>query len=761
MAVRSVPLWPVLTSYPARWMILSCVMLGWWVAVGFLLGIHVLRESTPRCSSMLHLLRSGRYGLGPKPGTLSLYNRFRWFCFVVRIMRPDVRQCLVWSVEVIGLLFYVCFWYGANALDILHDPPLSYAPDKSEWSTPTSLTRTIDLPCATICNLLSLTSERVVGSAMNAHRTLNTFDPEFVLRLFSVVTDREDVFEIILDTGCTFAISPHREDFVDYVEGGLGSVNTVGGTTQVVGYGVVNWQIISESGEETVIRVPCHHVPASKVRLLSPQDYCAFHGFDRSRDHFGGNSSYFWLHLSHSKTRFQCPIDSRSNLPVALGRRPPPNDSASSPPGQCNCHSCNSLGFTVADETNQNLTPAQKELLSWHWKLGHLGFDHLQRLMRAPSDESLACIPTRFPTTSTCTPPKCTACEYAKAKRRHIDVSSSTTPRTNIVRKELLPGERVSIDQYESSARGRLSTSRGKTSFGQKLSGGTIYCDHASRYIECHHQVSLRALDTIRGKRLFERNARSCGVSISSYRGDNGIFSSKEFRDELLSLDQSITFSGVGAHHQNGVAERTIRLVVERARAMMQHAHLHWPAEFQLDLWPFAMHYACWLHNNIPDRDSGLSPIEIFCGTKKSCSELRRAHTFMCPSFILHPKLQDGRKIPKWERRSRAAQFLGFLPEHSSLIGVFRNLSTEAVSPQFHVVYDDLFSTVPSHISDDDEAMWVELFTSERDYYGHDTGEDNDDPILLLLTLLGFQPATIRLPRSRFQWKVSCLHLSK
>jgi hypothetical protein len=30
--------------------------------------------------------------------------------------------------------------------------------------------------------------------------------------------------------------------------------------------------------------------------------------------------------------------------------------------------------ITVADETNQNLTAAQKELLLWHWRLGHIHF---------------------------------------------------------------------------------------------------------------------------------------------------------------------------------------------------------------------------------------------------------------------------------------------------------------------------------------------------------------------------------------------------
>jgi hypothetical protein len=42
-------------------------------------------------------------------------------------------------------------------------------------------------------------------------------------------------------------------------------------------------------------------------------------------------------------------------------------------------------------------------------------------------------------------------------------------------------------------------------------------------------------------------------------------------------MDQTIDFCGVGAHHQNGVAERDIFTVTEMARAMLLHAVLHWP----------------------------------------------------------------------------------------------------------------------------------------------------------------------------------------
>ena len=58
---------------------------------------------------------------------------------------------------------------------------------------------------------------------MNACLNQNDFDPDFVAHLFSAVHD-SDIFEVILDTGCTYAITPFRSDFTSYNSGDFGSV---------------------------------------------------------------------------------------------------------------------------------------------------------------------------------------------------------------------------------------------------------------------------------------------------------------------------------------------------------------------------------------------------------------------------------------------------------------------------------------------------------------------------------------------------------
>jgi hypothetical protein len=62
--------------------------------------------------------------------------------------------------------------------------------------------------------------------------------------------------------------------------------------------------------------------------------------------------------------------------------------------------------------------------------------------------------------------------------------------------------------------------------------------------------------------------------------------------------------------------------------------------------------------------------------------------------FILEAKLQNDQKHPKWNGRAQMGQFVGFSDKHSSLVANVRHLSTNFISPQFHVVFDDLFNTV-------------------------------------------------------------------
>ena len=49
-------------------------------------------------------------------------------------------------------------------------------------------------------------------------------------------------------------------------------------------------------------------------------------------------------------------------------------------------------------------------------------------------------------------------------------------------------------------------------------------------------------------------------IESNRYYSDNGIFSEQLFRSEIEYFNQTITFCGVGSHHQNAIVERRYKL---------------------------------------------------------------------------------------------------------------------------------------------------------------------------------------------------------
>jgi hypothetical protein len=124
------------------------------------------------------------------------------------------------------------------------------------------------------------------------------------------------------------------------------------------------------------------------------------------------------------------------------------------------------------------------------------------------------------------------------------------------------------------------------------------------------------------------------GISIKEYHTNNGVHASKQLRSSCEASNQSLSFSGKGAKHQNGIMDRMIGTLTHHAQTMLLHATHLWPDIITEDLWPFALKLAVDLHNVTPIISS-LSPDEIFSGTKCTRNQLLDFHPFGCPSFVL------------------------------------------------------------------------------------------------------------------------------
>ena len=503
-------------------------------------------------------------------------------------------------------------------------------------------------------------------------------------------------YPIVLDTGASSSLTPILNDFIGPLKTAtITEINGIGSTTRIVGVGTVEWHVRDYWNIVRVIHTTAYYAPDIQIRLFSPQVYF------QENDDKGKciiRSKLVTLDLPDG-TRMEFPVNRSNNLPFMLLDTPNLVGVHRKDAQVLADSSSFSSLMSVSAQTNQNITPAQKELLLWHHRLGHAGFQWCQTLLQTPRDVTKQqIIQPNHSMSSTCNPPMCAACQLAKQNRRTPSHPSSTLPEQMILREgNVMPGDCVSIDQYISALPGRLPHTKGKESQTERFNGGTIFVDHATTLMYLRHQVALTAGETLRSKLEFEQFAETFGVKIKHYRADNVPFGSHAFQQNISDNQQTMDFSGTGAHHQNGVAERAIQTVTRWARAMLLHAVIMWPDQADLTLWPFAMEHAIYLWNNMPKKDHRTAPLELFSSNKlSSYDQLRRLHVWGCPVYVLDPKLQDGKKIPKWNPRSRRGQYLGVSMQHSSTIGRILNLTTGFVSPQYHVVYDDLFSTVPN-----------------------------------------------------------------
>lgn len=514
-----------------------------------------------------------------------------------------------------------------------------------------------------------------------------------------------DSFSLIFDTGCTKTGTGYIEDFIpdtlkDFKE--PIRMDGIAGGLMIKQEGRVRYEVVDDSGGVQVIETTAYYIPELRCRLFSPQAYFAqLHeeGLDHSEmaqmSVKRTKSIITWPHGAQMTIQY----DRNTHLPQVRAYKAAVHTAAAL-----------ALKGNVDDETNQNLTSAQKTLLRWHFRLGHVGFSAVRWLGRqgflGVNGEKMAAANLEAP--------KCAACQFGKQGRTSTPTKHSNHDTTGSLSKEKLePGQLVFMDQYESRQPGRAFTSMGLVSSSLQYGGGTLFYDAASAYIYCSHQVGHTVAETIESKMKFERESLSSGVTVQAYHTDNGVFTSKEFMRELGEKGQGMKLSGVSAQFQNGAAENGIKIVVRNARTMMLHAALRWPGYAERDLWPMALSHAVYLYNHTPKQDSGVAPIEVFTRTKSMYGALQSAHPWGCPVYVLTPKLRDGQKIPKWEPRSRRGQYVGASPMHASTVGLVRNLQTGSITPQFHMVYDDFFETVHSD-EDQEPKEWLELVTLNR-----------------------------------------------
>jgi len=335
----------------------------------------------------------------------------------------------------------------------------------------------------------------------------------------------------------------------------------------------------------------------------------------------------------------------------------------------------------IPDEEERQTDTATAEMLQMHYDLGHVSFEKIRRASKR------GVLPSKF---LRCPIPTCSACEYARASKRAWRGKKS---KSKVKEPPTRPGQVVGVDQLVSPVPGLVGQMTGFIT-KQRYRYATVFVDHYSGLGYVYLQKKASVEETLKAKQAFERYALQRGVRIEHYHADNGVFKAKGWVDAVERQGQGLTFAAVGAHHQNGKAERRIRELQETARAMLLHSHRRWPKGITANLWPYALQAANDSYNSMPSLsdNEARSPNQLF---SKTDTEINPKHhkPFGSPIFVLDPKLQSGLPFHKWSKRARVGIYLGHSPVHARNVALVLDRDTGYVSPQFHVRFDKNFHT--------------------------------------------------------------------
>ncbi len=272
----------------------------------------------------------------------------------------------------------------------------------------------------------------------------------------------------------------------------------------------------------------------------------------------------------------------------------------------------------------------------WHRRMGHLGYSSLAKLpgmstgVEVDAEECkrlLSC--------------KCDVCELAKFTRK------PRPSRTSAWATE--PGERLHTDTvgpFEVQSRS-----------GERYMQLTT--DEASTFSVVQLMPSKAESVDAMEKTLNHLERRS-GKKTKSLRSDRGT--------EFVNADMAALFSSRNIEHEevpvyspesNGLAERSNRTVLDKARCLLQDSGL--PNMF----WGEAVRHAVMLKNISPMSRSDKTPWELFTGEKPDLSKLS---VFGSLAYVFVPK----EKRQKLDPRAERAVYLGYDPP-SGLHWVYLN----------------------------------------------------------------------------------------
>ena len=260
---------------------------------------------------------------------------------------------------------------------------------------------------------------------------------------FRETMGKSDMFPIIWDSGASVCVTFDENDFLSLDKSRTHKpMKSISGMHAVTGEGYVLWSIPDTTGVLRHFKLKALWVPESQVRLLSTETLLQQYKGENIQLR-SGELTLSGIKSDKSKNPVSVRVHSHTNLPTSVAYRYNGCEAAAS--------ALNNV-ISVVSNDNINLTDAEKELLRWHQRLGHISFKRVQSLFRSGVLSHTEA--TRRLHTAACkiqNPPKCAACQFGKQSCRPAKGNKSVAirDRSGVLRQDnLLPGQCISVDHF-------------------------------------------------------------------------------------------------------------------------------------------------------------------------------------------------------------------------------------------------------------------------------------------------------------------------
>ena len=312
-------------------------------------------------------------------------------------------------------------------------------------------------------NMASLTTAEALHAILQAPTKLHDMMP------------KDGSFPIIWDSGASILVTNDKADFLTFTKVSP-CHNNVMGVAQGLkfsGFGEVLWSFFDENGTLRSFKLPALYIPSATTHLLSTMSLLQSYSGELIQQ--TGHGMRLSGTSDGQRSAVEATINPNNNLPTSTGYSYGKVMVAANT-------LINTMSTTAA--TNTSLGPAEKELLCWHNRLGHIGMRKVQFLMRTgvlATSEATRRLHTAASELTNL--PLCSACQFGKQRRRPEPGKTTTVVREHdgaLKDRCLLPGQTVSVDHFVCSTKGRLFTSRGRSKDADTYTGGAIYVDMAT-----------------------------------------------------------------------------------------------------------------------------------------------------------------------------------------------------------------------------------------------------------------------------------------